>query len=166
MKVRGWPADESGDRVFRLLALLKEKRGLRARGVQQRFFLRHVQPGSDSPFVPRIDELQSFLQSFDSPIQNAEFHVELAQREIFRRELCSDQQAHIFEVSGARLILRVGGLNAAAAPAGKVYLVADGERKSDVRLRNWSGHRQIAARRPIAGKPLPLDAGRSTKSWK
>jgi hypothetical protein len=43
VKIGSRLADEDRDRVFKLLALLLQQDGLRARGVQERFFLSDVQ---------------------------------------------------------------------------------------------------------------------------
>src|SRR5262249_13145116 len=55
MEVRSWLTNESGDGVFGLLALLKKKCGLSARGVQQGLFLRYIQSRGDSTLVTRFD---------------------------------------------------------------------------------------------------------------
>ena len=51
----------------------------------------------------------------------------LAQRKIISGNLGGDDQADIFEIGGARLIVGLRGFNAPAATAEKIDFVADGE---------------------------------------
>ena len=65
MKIGSGLADQDGDGVFKLFALLSEKSELRARGVEQRFFLRDIEAGGDAAFVTRIYEVESFGDGVD-----------------------------------------------------------------------------------------------------
>jgi len=85
-KVKVWCrlADQHGDGVLELFALLQEKNGLRARGVEKCFFLGDIEARSYSAFVARVHKLQTFLESFDSASEDGDFRIELAQSEIVR----------------------------------------------------------------------------------
>ena len=122
VKVGGGAIDEDGDGVFELFALLEDERGLRARSVEQRFFLRDVEAGSNATVVAGIDEVEAPLQSIDGAAQDADFGIELAQIEIVAGDLRRDQQADVLEVGGVGLIRGFGGFDAAAALAENIEL--------------------------------------------
>jgi len=50
--------------------------------IQKRLFLRHVQPGGHTAFMPGIHQLQTFLQRLHGAIQDSQLGIELSQGEI------------------------------------------------------------------------------------
>ncbi len=160
VKVGSAAIDEDGDGVFELFALLQHQSGLRARGVEQGFFLRDIETGGDAAVVAGVDEVETFLQSVDGAAQDADFGVELAKIEIVAGDLRFDEQANVLEIGGVGLIGGFGGFDAAAAFAEDVELVVDGERDLKGVLLIWAGERNGGAvGRAIAGETLAFDAG-------
>ena len=157
MKVRGGSPDQDRNRVFKLFPLLQKQDRLSPGGVQQRLFLRHVQPGSHAAFVPLIHQLQAALQRFHSAMQNSQFRIELPQREIIAREFRSDYQPNVFEVSSGCLVGRLRRFNTAPPPAKQIHFVADSEWQRNVCLRDRTSRGKVAARWTIAGKALALN---------
>ena len=127
--------------------------------MQQRFFLGDVQTGSDAARMPRIHQIQSFLQRFHGAAQDSDFGIQLAQVEIIAGELRGHQQADIFHVGCVRLIGGFRRFDASPAPAKEVHLVVDGERQyKGVLLYRLQRYRH-AIRRAISGQPLASDVG-------
>ena len=100
MEIGRGAIDEDGDGIFKLLALLEEESGLRARGSEQRFFLSDIEAGCDSAFVTGIYEIESFLMASTVRVQDADFGVELPKREIVAGKFRGDEQADVFKVGG------------------------------------------------------------------
>ena len=98
MKIRRGPPSKNGNRIFKLFALLFQQSGLRTRGIQQRFFLGHVQARGHSALVPRVDQIQPLLQCVHRAQQQCDFRVQLAQAEIIRRQFRGQDQAHVLKV--------------------------------------------------------------------
>ena len=159
VKVWRGAIDEDRDGVFELFALLEDERGLRARGVEQRFFLRDIEAGCDAAVMAGIDEVEAFLQSIDGAAQDADFGVELAEIEIVARDLRRDEQADVLQVGGVGLIRGFGGFDAAAALAENIELVVDRERNLKCVLLIGSERNRGAVRWAIAGETLAFDSG-------
>ena len=82
VKIRSGMIGEGGDGVLELLALLAKKNGLRARGVEERFFLGDIEAGGDAAGVARLHEPEAFVERGNGAIEDANLRVELAEREI------------------------------------------------------------------------------------
>ena len=155
----GFPKQD-GDCVFKLFPLLQEQDRLRPRGVQQRLFLRHIQPGSNATFVPLVHQLQSALQRFHCAMQNPQLRIKLPQREVIPREFRSDHQPHVLEIGSGGLVRRLRCLNAAPPPAKEIHFIADRERQRNVCLRHRTVRGKVTARGTIARETLALNARR------
>ena len=145
MKIRRWFSHQNGNRILKLFSLLAQQNRLGARGIQQRFFLGHVQPRSQTTRVTGIHQLQTLLKVFNRAVQNTEFGIELAESEVIAGKFRGNDQADIFEIRGGSLIGSLRRFDAAAAPAKQVDLIASDERKGNVCLRNWTSRREVAA---------------------
>src|SRR5579859_54183 len=145
MIIRSGFAEQNGNRVLELLSLLLKQDGLRPRSVEKGLFLRDIEAGSYAAFVARVHQLQALLQRLDGTIQNAQLGVELANGEVIPCKLRSDDQAHIFQIRGARLIASLRSLDAAAAPAKEVDFIAGSERQNEIVLRYCGGNGKRAS---------------------
>ena len=128
VEIRRGFADQNGDGVFELFALLPQKNGLGARGVEQRFFLRDVKTRGDTAFVAGVHQLKTFGKRVHCTAKNADLRIHLAQREIIAREFGGDDEARVFEVGRSGLIGPLRGFDRAATAAEEVDFVAHGER--------------------------------------
>ncbi len=160
MKVGGGFPEQDRNCIFKLFPLLQEQYRLRPRGIQQRFFLRNIQPRGYAAFVPLIDQLQAAFQCFHGAMQNSQLRIELPQREIVARELRRDHQPDVLEIGRACLVGCLRRFNAAAPPAKQIHFIADREWQRNVCLRDRAGRGKIAARGTIAREALALDTRR------
>src|SRR5579862_2887485 len=166
MKIRSCLADKDRDSVFELFPLLLEKNGLRARSVEKSLFLRNIETGSNAAFVTRIDKLKAFLQSVNCAAEDANFGVELAQREVVGSQFGSDKEANTFQIGSACLIRSLRGFDAAPTAAKEIDLVIYGEWNAIAVLRNGSGDWDQAIGGTVARKPLALGRRCSRKRGK
>src|SRR5579884_635535 len=166
MKIGRGPADESGNGILKLLALLEEKSGLSSCGVQERFFLSDVEAGGEAAFVAGIDEIQALFERSDGALEDADFGVELAEREVIARQFGGDDQLDVFKIGSARLVSRLSRFNAAAATAEKIGFVADRKGQSECILRGGPQLDLRSAGRTVAGEALTLSGRRGGEERK
>src|SRR5215470_13879162 len=163
MKIRRGFADENGDGVFELLALLLKKNCLCARGIEKSFFLGDIEAGSDSALVAGIDKIETLGKGLDSAVQNAELGVHLAKREIVAGEFRGNDEARVFEIGASGLIGSLGRFYRTAASAEEVRFIAYGERQGVGGLRKGHARNRSTDLRPIAGKALARGGRRRTE---
>src|SRR5260370_41989973 len=97
-------------------------------------------------------------------MQDSQFRIELAQREILAGELRGDNLPHVLEVGCTCLIKCLRRLNAAPSPAKQVDFVGHRERQNIAGLRNGRPDREVATGGPVSRNPLALGTGSSRKS--
>src|SRR5580698_3062239 len=127
VKVGSAAIDEDGDGVFELLALLQHQSGLRARRVEQGFFLGDVETGCNAAVMAGVDEGAPLLEGIDGAAEDGDFGIELAKIEIVAGDLRFNEQSDVLEIGGVGLVGGFGGFDAAAAFAEDIELVVDGE---------------------------------------
>ena len=138
-------AGENCDGVLKLFALLAEQSCLRARGVEERFFLSDVQAGSDAAFVARVDEIEPLLECFHGAPEKSDLRIELAQGEIVGGEFRGKDEANILEIGGVGLKRGLCRFNGTAALADEVHFVAHREGQPIIVLRDGSRKWSVGA---------------------
>ncbi|NYH14513.1 hypothetical protein GGD41_001741 [Paraburkholderia bryophila] len=113
---RGY-ADQCGDRMFELRALIQQQLRLHLGRVEQRLLLQHVEPRHRTELMLGAHVIERLLLQFHRLVQHVDLGVELAQREIVGGEVRGQHQPRVGEVVGRLLRRRRRAFHLTTYPA-------------------------------------------------
>jgi hypothetical protein len=136
MEIGSGLADQHGDSILKLFALLLQEDCLSLCGVEKSFLLSHVEARGNATIVARIYQVQTFLQCIDRARIQRKLRIDLPQRKIVRGKFRGQNQPHIFQVGGGSLEGSLRRFNRAPTLTEKVHLIANAEGQRVIVLRN------------------------------
>lgn len=161
MEGRRRRADQRGERVLVLGALLLQQLGLRGGAVHQRLLLRQIQPRGHAVLMARCDEIERLALQGQALLHHVDLGIGLAQAVPGGGDLRGQQQADILQV-GRGLLLAGGGIGDVAAHAAEqVGFVADIRAHHEVVLHGRHGGAAVRRQRTVGGGAQARAAGRS-----
>lgn len=101
MEGRRRRADQRGERVLVLGALLLQQLGLRGGAVHQRLLLRQIQPRGHAVLMARCDEIERLALQGQALLHHVDLGIGLAQAVPGGGDLRGQQQADILQVGAA-----------------------------------------------------------------